>query len=97
MLTMPPTVHPAVFPTHLLKNGYTSQEQNEKAPMLPIHFRVAFGQMYQVDDPGHRYVSPLILPDDEFRGFPRTVVHVSGMDPLRDEGLLFEQKLKRVG
>lgn len=94
---MPPTVHPAAFPTHLIRNGYTSQEQNANAPLLPKLFRVAFGQMYKVDDPTHRYVSPLNLPDDKFRKYPKTVVHIAGMDPLRDEGLLFEEKLRRVG
>lgn len=64
--------------------------------MLPMHFREAFGQMYEAE-PAHPHVSPLILPDDEFRGFPRTVVHVAGMDPLRDEGLLLEEKLRRAG
>ena len=65
--------------------------------MLPIHFPVVFCQMYKVDDTANRYVSPLILPDGEFHVFPTTVVNVAGMDSLRDEGLLLEEKFREQG
>jgi Esterase/lipase len=44
-------------------------------------------------------LSFLIIPDESFDKdlWPPTTFHISGLDTLRDEGLLFAEKLKRVG
>jgi acetyl esterase/lipase len=96
ILTIPPTVHEQLFPRELVKNEYSSLEQNAEAPILPIYRYRAFLDMYK-PEPGHPYFSPLIASDDLFRGFPPTCFHIAGSDPLRDEGLLFEEKLRGVG
>jgi acetyl esterase/lipase len=43
-----------------------------------------------------KYYSVLLAPKDEPAGFPATHFSVAGRDPLRDEALLFEEKLKRA-
>jgi acetyl esterase/lipase len=96
ILTIPPTVHETVFPRDLIKDGYTSLEQNGAAPILPMRRCRAFVDMYK-PEPTHPYYSPLMQPDGDFRGFPSTSFHIAGLDPLRDEGLLFQEKLKRAG
>ena len=96
VLTIPPLVHETLFPGKLIKDGYTSLKQNADAPILPISRSREFLDMYK-PEPDHPYFSPLILPDEQFHGFPRTCFHIAGLDPLRDEGLLFEEKLRRAG
>lgn len=96
MLTVPPTVYPDLFPLSEVKDGYSSLEQNADAPMLSTSTLRKSLNKYE-PDPSSRYVSPLILPDEELRGYPPTCFYVAGLDPLRDEGLLFEEKLRRVG
>jgi acetyl esterase/lipase len=43
-----------------------------------------------------KYYSALLAPKDELAGFPATHFSLAGRDPLRDEALLFEEKLKRA-
>jgi acetyl esterase/lipase len=50
-------------------------------------------------NPGNRAgesdCSPLLA--EEFEGFPPTYVSVAGADPLRDQGVLFANKLDAAG
>lgn len=96
ILTVPTTVEESVFPKHFVKDGFTSLEQNANAPVLPLALLRDLMGMYK-PDPASPYISPLLLPDKEIQGFPKTVLHVAGWDVLRDEGLLFEEKLRRAG
>ncbi|RFU26060.1 hypothetical protein B7463_g10280, partial [Scytalidium lignicola] len=96
ILSIPATVHPDHFPRGLVKDGFSSLEQNADAPFINLQKFRFFASLYK-PDPTHPDCSPLLLPDESFRGFPPTCVHVAGRDPIRDEGLLFEEKLVRAG
>lgn len=45
--------------------------------------------------PSNPEISPLLYPS--FEGLPPALVQVCGMDPLRDDGLLYAEKLNLVG
>ncbi|KAL1852296.1 hypothetical protein Plec18170_006023 [Paecilomyces lecythidis] len=104
ILTAPPTVHPDLFPYHLLANRESSSfVQNADAPILPVSRVNDFVNMYvpnaSEETKADERLSFLIIPDEQFDKdlWPPTTFHVSGLDPLRDEGLLFAEKLKRIG
>jgi acetyl esterase/lipase len=50
-----------------------------------------------VENPKDEYYSVLLASEDELAGFPATHFLIAGRDPLRDEALLFEEKLKNAG
>ncbi|KAJ9396407.1 hypothetical protein DTO282F9_6705 [Paecilomyces variotii] len=104
VLTAPPTVHPDLFPYHLLANRQSSSlVQNADAPLLPMSRLNDFVSMYlpnaSEETKADERLSFLIIPDEEFDKelWPPTTFHIAGMDPLRDEGLLFAEKLNRIG
>jgi acetyl esterase/lipase len=77
--------------------GKGSYEENADAPILPSSAVKIFNELLDVKDPRDRYYSVLLAPEADLAGFPATHFLVAGRDPLRDEALLFEEKLKRIG
>ncbi|KAH6868932.1 Alpha/Beta hydrolase protein [Thelonectria olida] len=94
--SLPSPVHWTRFPRHLVKDGYSSFEQNANVPLLPMA-RLEYLHSLLKADPDSPYVSPFLLPDSMLQQFPPIAFHVCGADPLRDGGLLFEEKLKCLG
>lgn len=95
-ISIPSTVHPSRFPRHLVKDGYSSLEQNADSPLLSTP-RLEFLRSLLKDDPESPYVSPLLLPDSTLKQFPRIAFQLCGADPVRDFGLLFEARLRELG
>lgn len=76
-----------------------SIQENAKAPVINSDGLRQMFELYNAaaetrTDPEE---FPLHLNADEAKGFPRTFIQVSQADPLRDEGLLFQQILEEAG
>lgn len=99
VLSVPATVHPDHFPAELIRGGAASSSlvQNADAPFINAARLRGLMAMYRPAPPTHATVSPLLVPVSALAGLGPVAVHVAGRDPLRDEGLLFEQKLKEAG
>ncbi|KAL1887604.1 hypothetical protein Sste5346_010105 [Sporothrix stenoceras] len=77
------------------KSAYTSRNENKDAPILNSGAISLFRKLYE-DDPLSPLMSPAAWPSGH-KGLPPTYLQVAGMDPLRDEGLIYEQMLKEAG
>ncbi|KAL0577334.1 hypothetical protein V5O48_004658 [Marasmius crinis-equi] len=93
IVVVPVTCHPAAVPEKF-KSQLLSQEQNKEAPILPRRMMDAFWNWYK-PDPSDPRASPLLFPSH--RGLPPAFVQIVGLDPLRDEGLLYEKMLRESG
>ncbi|KAF2012445.1 alpha/beta-hydrolase, partial [Aaosphaeria arxii CBS 175.79] len=103
ILIIPPAAHLDTYaegPAKKLKNpSYTSYEENEFAPLLPrktIDFFINLLKVGKVDfkDPK---LNPVNFEPEEVKGLPPTVFGIAGLDPLRDEGLLYAKLLSEAG
>ncbi len=96
ILSVPSVVHPDHFPRELIKDGQSSLEQCADAPFINLARMWYFADLYK-PDPQHPEYSPLLLEAKAFSGLCPTSFHIAGWDPVRDEGLLLEEKLRSVG
>jgi len=92
-LSIPLVVPPEHVPEKY-KNIYLSREQNKAAPLLDEGAIALFESVYKAD-----YNSPLGAPIlfESRKGHPPTYFQICGMDPLRDEALIYEDLLKEEG
>ncbi|PVI03101.1 alpha/beta hydrolase fold-3 domain-containing protein [Periconia macrospinosa] len=78
----------------------SSYKQNEHAPLLPLKTAKWFIDMLKIDplpalnDTKLNIVGATV---EEVKGMPPTVIGVAGLDPLRDEGLLYAKTLAEAG
>jgi acetyl esterase/lipase len=72
-----------------------SREQNADAPKLNTAGVDAFLAAWEPDFTDEK-TSPFARKDPSVK-FPRTYVQVCGLDPLRDDALVFERALKKAG
>lgn len=64
-------------------------------PLIDNRMLLFFRESYA---PRSRWKEPLVSPlHGDLRGFPETLVIVGGIDPLRDSGLAFGEKLRAAG
>jgi len=93
ILQLPSVIHPDVVPEKY-KSVLLSFKQNKDAPIVPMDdvlwFRNQLG-----GSPTDPEISPLLYPSHA--GLPPTVFQVTGLDPLRDEALLYDKVLREAG
>ncbi|KFY14233.1 hypothetical protein V492_02762 [Pseudogymnoascus sp. VKM F-4246] len=90
-LNIPSVMAPEAVPEKW-KSEYISREENKDAPILNQASISLFRKLYQ-DDPRSPLMSPAIWPSGH-QNQPPTYLQVAGMDPLRDEGLIYERMLR---
>ncbi|ESZ90039.1 hypothetical protein SBOR_9568 [Sclerotinia borealis F-4128] len=92
-LSIPPVVPQKVVPEQY-KSTYLSYEQNKDAPLLNRKIAETFDRHY-----GAKELSPLATPIQfaSHKNLPPTYFQICGLDPLRDEGFIYEDILKENG
>ncbi|KAI0078039.1 hypothetical protein K474DRAFT_1674366 [Panus rudis PR-1116 ss-1] len=93
LLQIPAALHPAAIPQQY-KDELLSMEQNKYAPSLTLQNLLIGAEMYKA--PPHHPEFSVILAKSH-KGLPPTYVQVCGMDPLRDDGLLYAKILNENG
>lgn len=93
-LAVPVIMEPHHLPEKY-KRYYLAHEHNAHAPILDVAALAALGRHVEWDTE-----SPLrdpILSKAPLEALPPTYFQVDGMDPLRDDGLIYEEMLKEAG
>ncbi|KAJ7765123.1 Alpha/Beta hydrolase protein [Mycena olivaceomarginata] len=92
ILQSPSLIHPKAYPEQY-KIQLLSLEQNQDAPMIGRASLNFFFECLQVDA-SHPEISPLLLSHEKL---PHAYIQVAGLDPLRDEALLYTRLLRECG
>ncbi|OAA60211.1 alpha/beta hydrolase fold-3 domain-containing protein [Niveomyces insectorum RCEF 264] len=90
-LSIPSLLAPQAVPTRW-RSEYKSREENKNAPILNEGAISLFRKNYE-DDPMSPLMSPAVWHSGH-KSLPPTYLQVAGMDPLRDEGLIYEKLLR---
>lgn len=77
------------------KHLWFSREQNAGGPIIDADAMAAITKALK-PDPKSEWYSPLNAKKP-FVGMPRSYVQVNGLDPLRDDGLIYERMLRQAG
>jgi acetyl esterase/lipase len=91
----------ALFAAKLKDPKISSWVDNADAPILPVarvrlFSKLLLPQDYVVDTVDPR-VSPGIASDDAVKGLPPATFGIAGLDPLRDEALIYAEQLAANG
>ncbi|KAF8158667.1 alpha/beta hydrolase fold-domain-containing protein, partial [Mycena galopus ATCC 62051] len=91
-LQLPPLIHPAAYPPEYASE-LLSREQNADAPILS---KASLDLFYDclAGPPSDPDISPLL---GDHSGLPPVYMQICGLDPLRDEGFLYERLLRAQG
>ncbi|THY06462.1 hypothetical protein D6D01_09897 [Aureobasidium pullulans] len=76
------------------KHLFLSREQNSDAPYLKTGDMVHIKRLYA---PNNDSPDWSVMRDMIYTGWPRTYFQVAGLDPLRDDGLIFQKCLEDNG
>jgi acetyl esterase/lipase len=96
-LSIPP-VFDIYNPPEEYKSELIAYEQNKDAPFLDLAITHQFVDAYGYDG-NSKLATPFAGPKDEwnFKDLPPTAFWVCGMDPLRDDGIIYDRVLKENG
>ncbi|KAH7146136.1 Alpha/Beta hydrolase protein [Dactylonectria macrodidyma] len=102
VLMIPCVVHTDCYDSQLqqLKNpALSSYIENEHAPILPMTTVKFFTDLLKIGDADAKdlRLNPGNASSELVKGLPPTVFGIAGLDPLRDEGLLYGKKLAEAG
>jgi acetyl esterase/lipase len=98
VLSIPWLIHIDNYPFPLFASrDVCAKVQNAEAPVIPSTRLRMFSDLLGAADPADRLLNVPLLSDEELRGWPRTAFLVAGMDPLRDDGLVFARRLEGLG
>ncbi|KAL4732207.1 hypothetical protein ACLX1H_001215 [Fusarium chlamydosporum] len=77
----------------------SSYKQNELAPMFSLAELRWFTSLLKIESPdvNDLKINPGNATPDQVKGMPPTVIGIAGLDPLRDEGLLYAKMLAEAG
>lgn len=80
-------------------SSISSYTQNEFAPMFPLAELRWFTSLLKIEnpDPTDLKINPGNATPEQVKGMPPSVIGVAGLDPLRDEGLLYAKMLSEAG
>jgi acetyl esterase/lipase len=90
-LSVPAVLHEAAVPSKY-SSGYLSMQQNAHAPVVNYDAVQILYNLYKPD-----VKSPLFVPFNHpkgHKGLPPVYFQICGLDPLRDDGLLYEKALR---
>lgn len=88
-MRIPVTCHFDHYPP---ESELRSFEELKDAPILCAKSMHHFWENLAAPDPSHPEASPLL--NTNFKGHPPVYMQVAGLDPLRDEGLAYADKLR---
>ncbi|KAJ7069846.1 Alpha/Beta hydrolase protein [Mycena amicta] len=97
VIQFPAVLHPDAYPEEY-KDRLLSYQQNKNAPILSWESVVWLWHQFLDGtgiSPSDPEVSPLLYPSHE--GLSPVIIQVAGLDPLRDEALLYDQVLRKAG
>jgi acetyl esterase/lipase len=98
MLGAPWLLAPKLAPIDLLASKeVSSYHQCRDAPVLPASSMALFQALLRQETPTDDYIRVSKENEEAFKGMPKTAILVAGMDPLRDEALLYGQTLEGRG
>ena len=86
-------------PGKKLAPGKSSYVENKDAPILPMKTVEFFTGLLKTPKADHKdtKVNIVNFTEDDVRGMPPTVFGIAGLDPLRDEALLYAKTLTEAG
>lgn len=102
VLMIPSLVHVDCCEPQLKKmkdKSISSYVTNKDAPILPMSKIFFFENLLKVENPdvADLKLNPGNATPEEVKGLPPTVFGITGLDPLRDEGLLYAKMLTEAG
>lgn len=98
LLCIPWLTHIDNYPFHLFKSpGVSAKMQCAEAAVVPSARIKLFSNLLGADDATDELLNIVTLPDEDLEAWPKSAFLVAGMDPLRDDGLLFATRLEDLG
>jgi acetyl esterase/lipase len=95
LLAIPWLIHIDNYPMGEFRTPEASAKlQNADAAVIPSARLKLFSNLLGARHVTDTLLNVSLLPQKELEGWPPTVIQVTGADPLRDDGLLFAEKLE---